>query len=126
MKTLMQGSILACALLVLTGCGNMTGSWKLASIEPPTAADNFEFGKIVLNEDNTFMAEADYEGRTREMHGTYTYDKSTKTLKFHSKHGPDRVYKAELAMFGDKMQVWQTDDEWKATMKRAGDETDAE
>ncbi len=117
MKQLM-GLAVCAALVVLTGCSGIHGTWTMTKIDPDTAKGKFEFSRLTLNKDNTYNACAMYEGNCRNMAGTYEYAKGTDTLTFKTPDGKARSYKAKLVGMGGSMRVWYQGEDWKATLKR--------
>lgn len=118
MKVMLKGMFLSCALLMLTGCANMYGTWAVDSVEPEAAAKNFEFAKVTLNEDGTYVAEVTYDEKTRESKGEYTYEDGKLTFK--GQGGHDRTYDATFCGMCNKLIVKGEEhgEAWEATMKK--------
>lgn len=119
MRNLVVGGVCLTLLVALTGCGGITGNWRLHEVTPASAEQNFEFGKLELRDDNTYAAEAVYEGQTRQMSGTYTYDEQQDRITFSGEQGMTRTYGLKPTGMG-KLQVWGVEpgEDWTATMKR--------
>ncbi|MCG3127651.1 MAG: hypothetical protein CHACPFDD_02518 [Phycisphaerae bacterium] len=101
MRTLACGLMAAC-LVALTGCG-ITGTWRTNTVEPSSAREKFELGSVTLNSDHTYVAEAQYSGKTAKREGTWTFDHGKLTFK--GKDGHERTYNAELIDMGSRLRV---------------------
>lgn len=117
MKRLLEGLLLACVLVTLTGCGGMVGHWQMDSIEPESARAEFAMSTLCLMKDGGFTACMD-SGTT--MTGTYDYDADADLITFKSDEGKQRTYKACVCGVTGNLLVESTQEDkvWKATMKR--------
>jgi hypothetical protein len=120
MKATVQGLVLACVVLSLTGCGSLTGHWTMESIKPEASKQHFDLGMLCLCKDGTFLMCSGAGDKCKETTGTYKYAAADKTLTFTFDQGKERVYKAELTEGGKKMKVEGTakGEDWTAMLKR--------
>ena len=83
----MLGGVLGLVVLVgSSGCVNLTGRWTGDSLKPEMARDQFKLlrpaeqpGKFVsadlrLQQDGTYTAELNYDGKVERYMGTWKYD----------------------------------------------------
>ncbi len=119
MKALLKGLVLASALLMLSGCSSMTGTWRAAAFEPPAARADFPLSMLQLNKDRTFTARM--VGGV-ELTGTWAYDSARELLTFTWDAG-ERVYKAGTRDRGDVLLVRSSDTGklWQARLTRTDD-----
>ncbi len=121
MRMALKGLLGTALLAALTGCGGVAGHWTLESIQPEPPAAGFHLNMMCLAEDGRYCAMAKEGEQTRQMTGTYKYDRDAKTLAFAMEGGQERSYKAQLLCPGSRLKVWSETPgkEWTAFMKRA-------
>mgnify|MGYP000169368712 CR=1 FL=1 len=117
MKTLLQGLLGLGVVIALTGCGGMTGTWKMYSIEPQDAKGAFPLQTLCLHKDHTYCA---YMACGTGINGKWEYDHQTKLITFIPEKGAQRCYKAWTDGMRNCLLVQSSEEgkEWKATMKR--------
>lgn len=117
MRKLLQGMVLSCVLVALTGCGGMAGHWTMASMEPESAKAEFPMVGLRLHDDGTFVACMESDSHFK---GTWEYDADAQLLTFQSAEGKKRTYKASLGGLNNRLLVSSTEEgkDWKAEMKR--------
>ncbi|MGD8454503.1 MAG: hypothetical protein PVJ57_22030 [Phycisphaerae bacterium] len=115
MRRLLSGLVLSSVALLLTGCGGMTGTWAMKSIEPESAKDQFGMQMLTLAKDQTFTM---YTPCGKEIGGTWTYDAKTKLLAFKYGEDKERTYKA--CMDGGNLVVSSAEEskDWKVVLER--------
>jgi hypothetical protein len=108
------------ASLSLTGCGAIGGHWKMKSIEPRSAADDFALQSITFYANGTFVATASVGGRTQDMTGRYEYGKEAHRLTFFTTGDPPRTYRVEICGACGTMDVSNAEGptRWTAQFRR--------
>ena len=104
MRSAFSLAIVTLALSSLTGCGNMTGAWKLDSVEPADAPRHYAMSCIMLNEDGSYTACAETgEKKIMKMSGKYTKDDDAKKVTFTADGAGPRTYSYKLS--GDGLSL---------------------
>jgi len=118
MKSVCKALLLSAALLVLSGCTSIVGSWKLESITPEEGAKHFDVARMTLRKDGTYCALAKKEGKDVTYTGKYTFENNK--LGVTTSDDKTRTYDAKLMELGSKLEVKSTvdDKEVTAIMKR--------
>jgi len=94
----------AIGVLVLTAGCDIVGRWAGSSLSPEMARDQFKLlrpesqpGKFVsadfrFQQDGTFTADINYDGKLESKQGTYKYDANKHTVTLIDKSGNSYVY----------------------------------
>lgn len=94
---------LGLSLAALSGCANHVGKWVLDSIDPPDARGHYQLASVTLNEDGTYTAERELDGKTETHTGTYTFEGGK--LTFRNADGREISYDARLTHLNRKLEV---------------------
>ncbi len=117
--TLVAGSL---ATVLVSGCANRaTGTWRLSSLEPRQAEQQFDVQTLRLASDGHYDMDAVREGQPVHMSGKYDYDRSDRRITFRDDSGTVETYGARVV--GDEMRVWNSpcgNEQFTAVLVRAG------
>ncbi|MCG3137343.1 MAG: hypothetical protein HJJLKODD_01187 [Phycisphaerae bacterium] len=80
MKRLMQVMLMAGVGLMMTGCGNIHGSWKSVEVMPADSAAYFNLATAHFCCDGSYECEATINGQAENSKGTYKYEGTQLTL----------------------------------------------
>ena len=120
MKNVWRAALLSLTGLVLTGCTNLSGTWRLHEVVPTSAQDEFKMHTIHFGLDGSYTAEVSYGAEPKEVAGTYEYDRETEVVTFKGESGKTRNYHLHICGRCGKMSVWNVGEQkdWEATLKR--------
>lgn len=109
--------------LAAAACGcaeQMVGTWTTESIEPASAAEQYQLASVTFNEDGSYSSVATREGKQSKAEGTWKYD--GRQLQLTATGGTQRCYDASV-WFGKELVVADRSNGDKVTMKmkKAGD-----
>ncbi len=90
------------ALMSLTGCSKITGTWEASNERQPAGAGEFNLARATFNGDGTFEAEGEYNGAMQKSAGSYSF-KGGELVLTPDNGRPKRTYKASFDMSGNLM-----------------------
>jgi len=93
-------AVLGGMVLMAAGCGDITGKWSLARVDPSVNRPAFELETLTLQEDGTFYGEARGHGT---VSGTYFYDDGNLVLR--ESAGVTHVYRARFDDAGRELEL---------------------
>ncbi len=122
MRKLGMLCLVAGLLVAVVGCSSLQGTWTVREVVPPAERGKFEMGKITFHSGGKFSAEVSYQGKSRQMKGTYTYDPKEELVTFKGEDNQERTYHLAkvcgCGMCPSTLQVWNVgpQKEWVATL----------
>ncbi|MEW6249532.1 MAG: hypothetical protein AB1716_02715 [Planctomycetota bacterium] len=121
MRTALNLLMVSFTVLLVSGCSQATGTWRLANMEPRQAEQQFNVQSLRLASDGEYDMDVIRNGRPQHMSGKYSYSSGKETITFRDDSGVVQTYNARVD--GDRMRLWSNrpGEQFEATLSRTSD-----